>query len=58
MIEGLIKLLMIHLMIAVWVLCFIGLLAVTALTLYEVFHFIYLGEQQLAQRFHHGGLRH
>ena len=40
-------LLKIHFMILLWLICFFGLLAASAVTVYLILHYLYVGEQRV-----------
>lgn len=54
---GLLILLKIHFMILLWLICFFGLLAASAVTVYLILHYLYVGEQRVF-RLLPGGRRH
>lgn len=55
--SGLLVLPKIHFMILLWLICFFGLLAVAAVTVYLILHYVYFGEQWVVFRLLPGGRR-
>ncbi len=48
--NGVWALITIHLMIILWLICFLGLVATATIIIYLIFHYLYIGEKFV---FHH-----